>query len=135
MRWLIWGVTLVLLAIWTGTAAIAAAVADWLASQGTGALEGLRNSAAIELPAWAQTWLALVLPTEVLQALTQTISTSMDGVLAGWPWLSSALGWLATLVWVVWGIGAVIAVLCALALHWIGSRLLSNKPAPKAYAG
>lgn len=134
MRWLIWGVTLVLLAIWTGAAAVAAAAADWLASQGTDALVGMRDGAAVQWPAWVQTWLGLVVPADVLQAVLQTASASMDGVLAGWPWLRSALSWLATLVWVVWGIGAVLAVLCALALQWIGSRLLSSAPAPKAYA-
>lgn len=138
MRWLIWGVTLVVLGVWTLLAALAAGLAAWLAEHGPGLVAAAneseaRQQLAVWLEAWLDSgwthWIREWLPPAALEPLRQSVE-ALSGVLqAVWPWLAGLLGWVAPLVWAVWAVGALSCLLLAGGLHlWLARRA---RPLPR----
>lgn len=126
MRLLLWvGVGLVAL-FWTGLVAIGAQLSDWLAGAVASgqAVEVARTAADWPVPAWLGLW--------VDPAWVQQLQAAWADVFA---WVSAALpvtagmagsvlGWVAPLLWLVWGVVLVCMLVLAGGLHWlIGRRL------------
>jgi hypothetical protein len=128
MRWLIWGVTLVVLGVWTLLAAVAAGLAAWLAEHGPALVVAASESdARLQLAAWLEAWLGSGwtqwIPPVWLDPLRQGVEALTGLLQMAWPWLGGLLGWVAPLVWVIWGLGALFVVVLAGGLHlWLARR-------------
>lgn len=124
MKFALWGVFVLLAALWTGGAALTAQVVTWSA-QGlaSGAAADIGNAAAaIAMPPWLAPWF----DPAAWAALQETISATLDSLAALLPGIGGLVGWLAPLIWVFWGLGLVVLLAAALAGHWLIQRL--HKP-------
>lgn len=124
MKLLLWaGVALVAL-FWTGLVAVGAQLSDWLAATVASgqAVEVARTAADWPVPAWLALW--------VDPAWIQMLQAAWTDVFA---WVSAALpvsagvagsvlGWVAPLLWLVWGVVLVCLLLLAGGLHWLIGR-------------
>ena len=120
MKALIWGVFTLGVLLWTGATALVVNVIDWSAEQLSKGSPAFLETAAnnIAIPIWMSPWLD--------PSTWATIFMSIQGMLASTaaavPFLGSMLGWLAPLVWIIWGLG----VLTLLALAIVGILLLKR---------
>jgi len=120
----LWGVFVLLAALWTGGAALTTQIVAWSA-QGlaSGAAADIGNAAAaIAMPRWLAPWFDPAAWT----ALQQTVGATLDSLAALLPGIGGLVGWLAPLIWVFWGLGLVALLAAALAGHWLIQRL--HKP-------
>ncbi|UOD50105.1 hypothetical protein [Orrella daihaiensis] len=103
MKVLIWGVFVLAVLVWTGFAALVAQAIAWssdrLSTGAVGALEMATNQ--IVIPGWASAWLA---PSD-WATVFMFVQSAIDNAAATVPLLTSVLGWIAPLVWVVWALG------------------------------
>lgn len=95
--------------------------ANSAAKAGKGAVADAANSTARAVPEAAR------------QATTQ--STTMSGDAAAQsskaldaPWLTDVVGWLVPIVWIIWGIGVILALLLTLIAQWGVSRFIAAHP-------
>jgi hypothetical protein len=118
MKLLIWSVFVVLTLLWTGMAMVTVNVSDWaLGLLSDGAALG-DQIAALNLP----TWVALWVQPEWIAALQTTVVGLFSMVQ---PWLPSpdTLGSvMAVLVWLTWGVGALVLLTLAIAGHVFSGR-------------
>ena len=132
MKSLIWGVFIVILLGWTGTAWVSAELAQWILSAvGTQANgEVVQAIGNWPVPAWLAFWVS----PELIQSL-QAAWLDITGWIA--PWLPSAdglSGVLTALVWVAWGLGAFTLLAIAVVLHWLAGKAALAKMRPsRAY--
>ena len=103
MKVLIWGVFVLAVLVWTGFAALVAQAIAWssdrLSTGAVGTLEMATNQ--IVIPGWASAWLA---PSD-WATVFMFVQSAIDNAAATVPLLTSVLGWIAPLVWVVWALG------------------------------
>lgn len=126
MKLLIWVVTGFLALLWTGAAAMLAAAVNWLAaSSADPALRGAQAMAQWPVPEWLAVWM----PTGVLEALRASITELLDVLVTATSWIAPLLGWLSPVVWIVWGL--VLALMLALAG---GAHLLAGRGKPRLAA-
>ncbi len=120
MKALIWGVFALAILLWTGISVLVVNVIEWSAQQLSKGSPAFLETAtsSIAIPIWMSPWLD--------PSSWATIFMSIQGMLASTaaavPFLGSMLGWLAPVVWIVWGLG----VLGLLALAIVGTVLLKR---------
>jgi hypothetical protein len=120
MKLLIWSSFVLLTFLWTAFAAIAVNVSDWVMGLLANGGSLADPVAALNLPAW----LALWVPAEMVTAIQGTITGTWTWLE---PWLpgASTLGSIMSfLIWLSWGVGAVILLGLAIAGHWFVTRRL-----------
>ncbi len=124
MKILLWALALFLAVIWTLGIALGASVANWLAGSGDQLVGAVQMAAEWPVPAWASLWLDQAW----MDSLRAIMTHSIDFVTAHMPWLFAILGWIAPILWVVWGLGMfLLLVLVAVALTLLG-RMPPSKP-------
>ncbi len=114
----LWLFTLVLVGLWTLTAALAAAGLGWLISQAPVAADWAAKAASLPMPPWLGLWMDPALAEWTRQLAVQ----GLQGMSAVLPWLQPVLGWLVPLTWVVWGLGLVGLLGLAAVGHWAALR-------------
>lgn len=126
MKIAVWIVFGVMAALWTGGALLTSELAQWTAqalASGEAASLG-RDVAQWPLPRWIGLWVdpaAVQAAQEMLLWAVETLDRSL-------PWVGSALGWLAPLVWVLWGLGLVAMLVLAGGAHLLLGRLGRTQP-------
>ncbi|OYT92518.1 MAG: hypothetical protein CFE43_07680 [Burkholderiales bacterium PBB3] len=120
MKILLWVTVLLLAAVWTGGIALLASLANWLAGAGGQVVGAVQTVAEWPVPGWAAVWMDPAWLDGVRAVLTWTIDASATYA----PWLFAALGWIAPLLWVLWGLG--MAVLLGIA--GVGHVLIGRVP-------
>lgn len=108
-----WFLALALLLIWTACVWVLHSLAVWSLT-GVGAMVGQSQQIdRLTVPGWIDVWI----PSDLIL----TFKTTAANVL---PWIESALSvlpsvgvWLSPLAWIVWGVGLVILMVGAAALH------------------
>lgn len=121
MKAMVWIVAAVLAVLWTGFAALAAAVLSWMAEAiaSGGASDWARIAATWPAPAW----LALWIEPAAVQAVQETLQWLIGWVANSLPLAASLVGWLVPLVWFVWGAGMLaLLALAGLGHWWVGRR-------------
>ena len=118
MKILLWGATLLLAVIWTVGIALLASVANWLAGAGDEVVGAVKMVAEWPVPPWASVWLDPALLDSVRAALTWSI----DALATYAPWLFDMVGWLAPVLWVLWGLGMFLLLVAAV----VGQVLLGR---------
>ena len=112
MKILVWSVFAVLLALWTGFAWVTAAAVGWLAGAASSA-QGVELGALVSqipVPPWLSAWIDPATLRMAFESLTWALNAIGD--LA--PWLAGAVGWLVPVVWVCWGLVALLMLALAL---------------------
>lgn len=120
MKIVLWVSVVVLGAVWTAGFALLASIAHWLAGAGPHVVGAVQQVAEWPVPAWVAIWASPAGMDGVRAGLTGTI----DFLVLYSPWLFSLLGWVAPLLWALWGLG----VLLLLGAAALGHRLLGRVP-------
>jgi hypothetical protein len=121
MKIVLWVVLAVLLALWSGFAAMSAGLVAWLL---TSVADGQINSAAQALgqwpiPAWLSPWVdrAMVADMQVTWlAAVQWLNQVM-------PSAGSLTAWIVPLIWVLWGVVSLALLVAAVVGHWFLGRM------------
>jgi hypothetical protein len=58
----------------------------------------------------------------MIQMLQQYVLLSLEAMRDALPYMSMMMGWLAPLIWAVWGFGLVFLVALAGGAHWLMSQ-------------
>jgi hypothetical protein len=122
--WVIFGVTALL---WTVGSYIAVKLTQWGTQLlTTASFEQLNNNVAQwplpeSLPLWFDAGTILALQHLALLSL-ETLRNAM-------PYMSTIMGWLVPVIWVVWGFGFLFLLVMAGGAHWLASRYLPARPA------
>ena len=119
MKILIWAVTGMLLLMWTGFIAATTTVITWVSGMSLdparASVERIGNA---PVPEWVSIWM----PPGVLEYFNLSAAGIFESTMAAMHWLTPVLGWINPLLWVVWGLIAVGAVVVAVVLHMLVSR-------------
>ena len=126
MKILLWVAGLFMAAVWTAGFALLTSMAGWLAGAGNQVVGAVQSVAEWPVPAWAALWLA---PTS-LDSLRAVLTWSIDAITTYAPWLFSVLGWVAPLLWGVWGLGMFLLMVLVL----VGHVLLGRVPIEQRHA-
>jgi len=124
---LTWGVFAVLALLWTGGAAMAAALAGWTAqaiADGTAA-GAAREVASIPVPQWMALWMDTAFIEAVQSALLWAVESGRHAL----PFVGTAAGWLVPMVWIAWAIGLVVLLAVALTAHLLVRRFRPSRRA------
>lgn len=121
MTVLIWVAFGVLMALWTGFAALSAGLVEWLLS---GLSNGQIAGAAQSVGQWPiPAWLGAIIDPVLISDLQQAWLDAVQWLTQVMPSAGSLTGWIAPLMWTIWGIVS----LCLLALaglgHWLTRRV------------
>lgn len=110
--WLVVGLAAI---VWTGGAFLAAELTEWaVQALGSGQAEGLAKGVAQwPVPQWVSLWINPALIQEMQSAVLWIVEVLSDSM----PLVESALGWLVTIVWLLWGLGLVAMLLVAFSAH------------------
>ena len=122
MKLLLWGVTLFVAVLWTLLVALTASIVNWLAGSGAPVIGAAQQVAEWPLPPWASLWI----DPAMVDGLRSMLTWSIDFVVNYAPWLFSALGWIAPVLWALWGLGMVVLLLLAT----VGQVLLGRLKPP-----
>lgn len=118
---LIWVGVAVLLGLWTGLVALGALLAEW--AVGALASGGGLGAAAEALSQWpVPAWAALWVDVGLLENLKATALAAAQWLEPMLPALGTLLGWVVPLMWVLWGLVAVLMLLLAGGAHVLLSR-------------
>jgi len=121
MKLLIWSSFVLITLLWTAFAVIAVNVSDWVMGLLASGGSLTDPMAALNLPAW----LALWVPPELVSAIQGTI-TGTWALLEPWLPSASTLGSImSVLIWLSWGVGAVLLLGLAIAGHWFVTRRMA----------
>lgn len=117
---LAWGVFAVLALLWTGGAAMAAALAGWTAQAiADGSAAGaVREVAALPVPQWMALWMDTAWVEALQAALVWVVESGRHAL----PFVGTAAGWLVPLVWVAWAIGLALLLAAAVTAHLLVRR-------------
>jgi hypothetical protein len=124
MKVLIWVVFGVLMALWTGFAAMSAGLVGWLL---TGLADGQLTGAAQAMgqwpiPVWLGSWIDPVFISDLQQAWLSAVQWLGDVL----PAASSLTGWVVPLIWVVWGLISLCMLAAAGVGHWLTGRVTTR---------
>jgi hypothetical protein len=123
MKPLIWGITALLAAGWTGLVWLTHAISGWLlGAVDTGALKdaggALGRTPLPPLPDWLAPWIDIGWLTD-WQAFGSGLLAWLDGVL---PSGQALMTWVGPLLWLGWGVGLLTLLALALAGHVLVGR-------------
>ncbi|MGI9154482.1 MAG: hypothetical protein ACR2IY_11490 [Rubrivivax sp.] len=121
MKLALWLGCALLALLWTGGAALTAALTQWAAQvlASGGAVDLAQAAARWPVPDWIALW---VDPQAVRWAQQMVLwALGLLGSLsAGLPVAGQVVGWLVPLVWVFWGLGMLVLLALALGVHvWL----------------
>lgn len=122
MKTLIWSLTALLAALWTGFVALAQRLTGWL----VGAIDA-GTAAAVPLPPLPD-WLALWIDAEMLAAWRVFGVDLLQWLGAVLPSGETLMAWIAPLLWVGWGLGLLSLLAVAGLLHWLVGRVPATAP-------
>ena len=120
MKIAVWVVCLLVLGLWTGGTLLMTQLTAWGAQQlASGEATAIGQMVAQwPVPAWASVWMDAAGIQAAQAALTWTLQM-LDSSL---PFLGSAVGWIVPLLWVLWGLGAVLLIGLAGGAHLLLGR-------------
>lgn len=126
MKIAVWVVFFLLLGFWTGGTLLLTELTGWGAQQllTGGAASTGAAVAQWPVPAWMSIWVDAAWIQAAQSSLTWALTT-FDGAL---PFVGSAVGWIVPLMWVVWGLGALLLLVLAGFAHVLIGRLQPNQP-------
>lgn len=135
MKTLIWGLTALLAAAWTGFIALAQQVTGWLLSVlDAGTLTEAGGAAArLPLPPLPD-WLAPWIDTAWLGALQAFGADLLRWLGAVLPGSDALMAWIGPLMWIGWGLGLLTLLALAVLLHWLVGRVLPAATPARAAA-
>jgi hypothetical protein len=113
MKWMIWTISGLVAALWTGTLALTAFVVDRTAGAllETGPGEARAPSFSTDLPQWLSAWVEPGAWATAANAVQQSLQAIL-------PVLGTATSWLEPLLWVLWVLGMLFLLAVAAGLHW-----------------
>lgn len=120
MKALVWAGFLVLMAFWTGLVAITEQLSRWLLSS---TANGQVNELATQAGQWpVPAWLGLWVDTAEIKSLQEASVGLVQWLGQILPSTAGLMDWITPLLWLGWGFGALILLMCAAAGHWLLSR-------------
>ena len=126
MKLAVWIVCFVLLAFWTGGTLLLTELTDWGARQLASDQVAATGAAVAQwpVPAWISLWVDTAWIQAAQSGLTWAL-TAFDGAL---PFVGSAVGWIVPLMWVLWGLGALLLLVLAGGAHFLIGRRRPTQP-------
>ncbi len=120
MKTALWIVTGLLAAAWTAGALLSAELVEWAGRLlASGQATDLAGAAARwPVPAWAALWV----DAPMIEAFRQALLWTLDALGGLLPALGAASGWLVVVVWVLWGVGAMLLLAIAGTVHLLLGR-------------
>lgn len=130
MRTLIWSLTALMVAAWTGFIALAHQLAGWLlAAIDAGSLQGAAGTvgglALPPVPAWLEPWIDTA-SLASLQSLAVSLVQWLGAVL---PSGDALMAWVGPLLWIGWALVLVPMLAIAGLLHWLVGRASAQQAA------
>jgi hypothetical protein len=115
MRFAGWSIFLVLTLLWTAGAYVSAEVLQWTADAlASGrATQAAGEIARLPVPDWMRFWID---PAWV-EAMQSAMRWTLDVAGSAMPYAGTAAGWLTLLIWIGWGLGLLLLILGAWAMH------------------
>lgn len=126
MKLAIWMVFGLIALVWTGGAFLASELTRWAVqalASGDAASLG-KDIAQWSVPQWVYSWMDPAL----IQAMQSSVLWAIEGLRDALPMLSSAVGWMVPLVWVLWGLGLLAMFVLACGAHVLLGRLRPARP-------
>lgn len=127
MKLIVWLVFTMVVVLWTGATVLVVQAIEWSAQQillGSPAILATATGN-IVIPIWMSPWL----DPSVWATILQTVQGVLVNAATAVPFLSSVLGWLAPLVWVVWALGLLLLLAMAIAGTLLLQRFRSGERA------
>ena len=126
MKIAIWIVCFMLLGIWTGGTLLLTELTGWGARQLASGDAAATGAAVAQwpVPAWISLWVDTAWIQAAQGGLTWAL-TAFDGAL---PFVGSAVGWIVPLMWVLWGLGALLLLVLAGGAHFLIGRRRPAQP-------
>ena len=115
-----WGVFALRALLWTGGAAMGAALIGWTSeaiASGT-AVEASRQVASLPVPQWIALWA----DPAWIQAVQGALQWAVEAGRGLLPLVGEAGGWLVAMVWIAWGLGMALLFALAVAAHMLLRR-------------
>ena len=122
MKLALWLGCALLALLWTGGAALTAALIQWAAQvlASGGAVDWAQAAARWPVPDWIALWLDPQAVRWAQEAVLWALGL-LGSLSAGLPVAGQVVGWLVPLVWVLWGLGMLVLLGLALGVHvWLG---------------
>ena len=126
MKIAVWAICFLLLGFWTGGTLLMTALTGWAARQFASG-EAAATGAAVgqwPVPPWISVWFDVAWIQAAQGSLTWAL-TAFDSAL---PFVGSAVGWIVPLMWVLWGLGALLLLMLAGGAHLMIGRLQPKQP-------
>ena len=116
MKTVLWSLISVALLLWTGGAWLVASLGAWLqeATANGASVDWPSMASGLRFPAWVTLWFDPALVHASINAAVGVVQSVWTAI----PWISTAVGWVATLTWLVWGVGVAALLLAGAAGHW-----------------
>ena len=123
--WVIFSVTALL---WTVGSYIAVKLTQWGTQMlATASFEQLNsNVTQWPLPEMLPLWF----DAGSILALQHLALLSLEAFRNAMPYMSTMMGWLVPVIWIVWGLGILCLLMMAGGAHWLASRYMPGRPAP-----
>lgn len=130
MKTLIWSLTALLAALWTGFIAVVHQLTGWLLSVvDAGALQGAAGTvgglALPPVPAWLEPWI----DTASLAALQSFAVSLVEWLGVVMPSGDALMAWVGPLLWIGWALVLVPMLAIAGLLHWLVGRATAQQGA------
>ena len=114
-----WFVVLVLLGLWSLAAWSFHAITAWTAANAGALVGGATDVPSLQWPAWVAPWI----PSELTQLLGSMLSALEPAIQAMLTQAPALAGGFSAAVWIVWGVGSVLLIVTAAALHGLFALL------------
>lgn len=125
MKIVLWVAIAVLMALWTGFAALSAGLVGWLLSA---VADGQISGAAQAVGQWPiPPWLGVWIDPGMLENLQATWLNAVQWLNTVLPSAGTLTGWVVPLIWVVWGVVSLCLLVVAVIGHVLTGRLSSAK--------
>lgn len=113
MKTALWVVTALIALFWTLLAGSTAWMAGWAVEHLDEAMQGLQSASTLPWPAWITLWI----DPAWLEGMRQAVTASIAALTESLPWITPVLGWVPVAIWVVWGLGGLVLLGVAVAVH------------------
>lgn len=128
MKVLIWVVTALLAAVWSGMAVVAVSLTGWMLSVVDAAQIGQAAGTMGQWPVPA--WLAPWVDAAWLQGMQQVLADLVIWLEQVMPSASSLMAWITPAVWILWALGMLVLLLIAAVMHWLVGRVQTPAARP-----